>query len=146
MKSASNKPPAKPRKPANPEAPTQWHRRLARLVGRKWGVQMDPRGNVSEGVLDGRVIAIRCAKSKTPPITVTAATLERVHEVWGVFLTQTDAAQIYALSAAQFKRTASFYSPRNGQPHYTARLSRFARHARLIGTVPEEEVGEIGIP
>ena len=128
------------------EAPSLWHRRLARLVGRKWGVQMERKRNLSEGTLDGRLIAIRCAKSKTPPITVSAATLERVNEVWGVFLTQTDAAQIYSLSAADFKRTACFYSPRNGQPHYCARLSRFSRHAQLIGTVPEEEVEAIGIP
>ena len=132
--------------PADPDAPTLWHRRLSRLVGRKWGVQMERNRNLSEGTLDDRRIAIRCAKSKTPPITVSAATLERVHEVWGVFLTQTDAAQIYALSAADFKRTACFYSPRNGQPHYSARLSRFSRRAQLIGTIPEAEVKAIGIP
>jgi len=129
----------------DPKASTLWHRRLARLVGRKWGVQMARKGNLSEGTLDGRVIAIRCAKSKTPPIAVTAATLERVHEVWGVFLTQTDAAQIYSLPAPEFKRLAYFYSPRNGSPIYTIRLRRFSPRATLIGTVSEEEVREIEI-
>lgn len=104
------------------------------------------KGNLSEGTLNGRVIAIRCAKSKTPPIAVTAAALERVHEVWGVFLTQTDAAQIYSLPAPEFKRLAYFYSPRGGQPIYTIRLRRFSSRATLVGTLSEEEVGEIEIP
>ncbi|RYG58932.1 hypothetical protein EON80_26320, partial [bacterium] len=112
------------RQPADPDAPTLWHRRLARLVARKWGVQMEAQRNLSEGLLDGRRIAIRCAKSKTPPITVSAPVLERVHIVWGVFLTQNDSAEIYAMSAKDFKRIASFYSPRSGQPLYSARLSR----------------------
>jgi len=130
----------------NPEAPSLWHRRLARLVGRKWGIRMERKGNLSEGTLDGRVIAIRCAKSKTPPIAVTAATLERVHEVWGVFLTQTDAAQIYSLPASDFKRLAYFYAPRNGPPIYTIRLRRFSSRATLVGTLSEEEVAGIEIP
>ncbi len=128
------------------DAPTLWHRRLARLVARKHGVQMEAKRTWSEGTLDGRRIAIRCAKSKTPPISVSASTLERVHEVWGVFLTQTDAAQIYALSAPEFKRIASFYSPRNGQPIYTIRLKRLSARATLIGTLSEEEVAQIEIP
>lgn len=129
----------------NPDAPTLWHRRLARLVAHKWGVQMDFKG-LSEGTLDRRRIAIRCAKSKTPPISVSASALERTHEVWGVFLTQTDAAQVYCLSAQEFKRLAYFYSPRNGQPTYTLRLKRFASRATLLGTLGEEEVAQVEIP
>ncbi len=137
---------SRPPRRANPDAPTLWHRRLARLVARRWGVQLDFKGNLSEGTLDGRQIAIRCAKSKTPPISVSASALERVHEVWGVFLTQTDAAQVYSLPAQEFKRLAYFYSPRNGQPTYTIRLKRFSSRATLLGTVPEEEVEGIEIP
>ncbi len=131
---------------SNPDAPTLWHRRLARMVARHWAVQMDSKANLSEGVLDGRHIAIRCAKSKTPPISVSASALERVHEVWGVFLTQTDAAQVYCLSAQEFKRMAYFYCPRKGQPTYTIRLKRFSSRAKLIGTLSEEQVGSIEIP
>ena len=134
------------RPPVRPDAPTLWHRRLAHLVARKWGVQMEANRTLSEGSLDGRRIAIRCAKSKTPPITVSASALERVHVVWGVFLTQTDSAEIYAMSAKEFKRVASFYSPRSGHPLYSARLSRFSRRAELIGTVSQDEVEAIGIP
>ena len=133
------------RTPANPDAPTLWHRRLAQLVARKWGVQMERNRNLSEGTLDGRRIAIRCAKSKTPPITVSAPVLERVHEVWGVFLTQTDAAQIYSLPVSEFKRLAYFYSPRNGQPTYTIRLKRFSSRATFVGMLSEEEVEEVEI-
>jgi hypothetical protein len=131
---------------ARSDAPTLWHRRLARLVARRWGVQLEPKGNLSEGVLDGRVVAIRCAKSKTPPISVSASALERVHEVWGVFLTQTDAAQVYSLPAQEFKRLAYFYSPRKGQPVYTIRLKRFSSRATLVGTLGEEEVEQVEIP
>lgn len=130
----------------NSDAPTLWHRRLAQLVARKWGVQMERNRNLSEGTLDGRRIAIRCAKSKTPPISVSASVLERVHEVWGVFLTQTDAAQIYSLPVSEFKRLAYFYSPRNGQPTYTIRLKRFSSRATLVGMLGEEEVERIEIP
>ena len=107
---------------------------------------MERNRNLSEGTLDGRRIAIRCAKSKTPPIAVSVSVLERVHEVWGVFLTQTDAAQVYSLSATEFKRLAYFYSPRNGQPSYTIRLKRFSSRATLIGMLSEEEVEAIEIP
>ncbi len=137
--------PRPPRRP-NPNVPTLWHRRLARLVARQFGVQMESKGNLSEGVLNGRHIAIRCAKSKTPPISVSASALERAHEVWGVFLTQTDAAQVYSLSAQEFKRLAYFYSPRNGQPIYTIRLKRFSSRATLLGTLSEEEVEQVEIP
>lgn len=131
---------------ANPDASALWHRRLARLVARRWGVQMDFKGNLSEGILDGRRIAIRCAKSKTPPISVSASALERTHEVWGVFLTQTDAAQVYCLSAQEFKLLAHFYSPRKGQATYTLRLKRFSSRATLLGTLSEEEVAQVEIP
>lgn len=131
---------------ARPDAPSLWHQRLARLVARKWGVQMASKGNLSEGTLDGRLVAIRCAKSKTPPISVSASVLERAHEVWGVFLTQTDAAQVYCLPAQEFKRLAYFYSPRDGQPIYTLRLKRFASRATLLGTLGEEEVAQVEIP
>lgn len=131
---------------ADPDAPALWHRRLARLVARKWGVQLERKGNLSEGTLDGRRVAIRCAKSKTPPISVSASALERVHEVWGVFLTQSDAAQVYSLPAQEFKRLAYFYSPRNGQPTYSIRLKRFSSRATLLGIVSEEEVAQVEIP
>ncbi len=134
------------RTPVNPDAPSLWHRRLARLVARKRGVQMEGHRNLSEGTLDGRRIAIRCAKSKTPPISVSESVLERVHEVWGVFLTQTDAAQIYSLPVSEFKRLAYFYCPRNGQPTYTIRLKRFSSRATLVGMLGEEEVERIEIP
>lgn len=138
--------PSRPPHRANPAAPTLWHRRLARLVARQWDVQMERNLNLSEGTVNGRRVAIRCAKSKTPPISVSASVLERVHEVWGVFLTQTDAAQVYSLSATEFKRLAYFYSPRNGQPIYTIRLKRFSSRATLLGTLGEEEVEQIDIP
>lgn len=137
---------ASSRRLADPNAPALWHRRLAYLVARKWSVRMESNKTLSEGALEGRLIAIRCAKSKTPPITVSAHVLERVHEVWGVFLTQTDSAEIYSMSAQDFKRIAYFYSPRNGVPLYSARRVRFVRRAQLLGTISEAEVEDIEIP
>jgi hypothetical protein len=119
---------------------------LARLIGAKWGVKMSSNRALNEGMHGRTPIVIKCAKSTGAPIQVSKATLERVGEVWGVFLSETDSAPVWRLSASEFKRVASFYSPRNGTAHYQIRYKRFTRVAELIGTVAPEEVEVVEIP
>ena len=123
-----------------------WGRRLARLVGAKWKVKMSSNRALNEGMHGQIPIVIKCAKSTGAPIQVSRATLERVSEVWGVFLSETDSAPVWKLSVRDFKRVASFYSPRNGTPHYVIRYKRFTREAELLGTVASEEVEGVEIP
>lgn len=51
-------------------APSQWGRRLARLVGEKYGVKMSENMSKNEGTWRKKAIAIKCAKSLMPPVSV----------------------------------------------------------------------------
>jgi hypothetical protein len=102
--------------------------------------------SLNEGTLDRTPIVIKCAKSVRAPLTVSKTTLERVNEVWAVFLTSTDAGEVWRLSASDFKQAASFYSPRNGVPHYSIRYKRIKARAELVGIIPEKDVARCEIP
>ena len=128
------------------QAPLMWGRRLARLVGRRMGVKMSRNRAINEGTLGQMPVIIKCAKSYGAPIQVSAASLERVSEVWGVFLSPVDDGEIWRASAADFKRVAYFYAPREGTPYYSIRYSRFKRIATRAATVPADDVLRVEIP
>lgn len=127
-------------------APGMWGRRLARLVGRRYGVKMSRNRAINEGMLDRTPIIIKCAKSYQAPIQVSAPSLERVSEVWGIFLSEVDDGEVWRASAADFKKLAYYYAPREGVPHYQIRYSRFKRIASHAGTVPAADVLRVEIP
>lgn len=128
------------------QAPGMWGRRLARLVGRRYGVKMSRNRAINEGTLDHTPVIIKCAKSYQAPIQVSASSLERVSEVWGVFLNEVDDGEVWRAPVAEFKRFAYYYAPREGVPHYQIRYSRFKRIATRAGTVPAADVLRVEIP
>ena len=128
------------------QAPTMWGRRLARLVGRRYGVKMSRNRAINEGVFGRTPIVIKCAKSYQAPIQVSANSLERVGEVWGVFLSEIDDGEVWRAPAAEFKKLAYYYAPRDGVPYYLMRYSRFKRIASHAGTVPSKDVLRVEIP
>ena len=128
------------------QGPTMWGRRLARLVGRRYGVKMSRNRAINEGTLDRTPVIIKCAKSYQAPIQVSAASLERVTEVWGVFLSAVDDGEIWRAPASEFKKLAYYYAPREGVPYYSIRYTRFKRIAAHAGTVPAKDVLRVEIP
>lgn len=128
------------------QAPQMWGRRLARLVGRRYGVKMSRNRALNEGTFERTPIIIKCAKSYQAPIQISANSLERVGEVWGVFLSAVDDGEVWRAPAAEFKKLAYYYAPREGTPSYMMRYSRFKRIATLAGVVPAEDVLRVEIP
>ena len=127
-------------------APQMWGRRLARLVGRRYGVKMSRNRAINEGMWERTPIIIKCAKSYQAPIQVSANSLERVGEVWGVFLSEVDDGEVWRAPAAEFKKLAYYYAPRDGVPYYMMRYKRFKRIATHAGTVPSKDVLRVEIP
>ncbi len=127
-------------------APGMWGRRLARLVGRRYGVKMSRNRAINEGVFGRTPVIIKCAKSYQAPIQVSANSLERVGEVWGVFLSEVDDGEVWRAPAAEFKKLAYYYAPLDGVPYYMIRYTRFKRIATLAGTVPAKDVLRVEIP
>ena len=128
------------------QAPAMWGRRLARLVGRRYGVKMSRNRALNEGMFERTPIIIKCAKSYRAPIQISANSLERVGEVWGVFLSEVDDGEVWRAPAAEFKKLAYYYAPRGGAPFYSMRYSRFKRIATHAGTLPAKEVLRVEIP
>lgn len=128
------------------QAPLMWGRRLARLVGRRYGVKMSRNRALNEGMWERTPVIIKCAKSYGAPIQISANSLERVGEVWGVFLSEVDDAEVWHASAAEFKKLAYYYAPRDGVPYYLMRYKRFKRIATHAGTVPAKDVLRVEIP
>ena len=128
------------------QAPQMWGRRLARLVGRRYGVKMSRNRAINEGMFETTPVIIKCAKSYRAPIQVSANSLERVGEVWGVFLSEIDDGEVWRAPAAEFKKRAYYYAPRDGAPYYLMRYSRFKRIATHAGTLPAKDVLRVEIP
>jgi len=128
------------------EHPQMWSRRMARLIGRKFGVKMTSHLSQTDGMHERTPIVIKCAKSYRAPIALSQKTLERVSVVWGVFLDEKDNAEIYTMSARDFRKNASFYSPRNGSPHYVIRYKRFKANSEHLKTLPNRDIDAIEIP
>jgi hypothetical protein len=127
-------------------APTQWGRRLARLVGEKYGVAMAENYSKNEGRLRGRDLVIKCAKSQTPPISVLTEMLDRLDDVWAVFLTPDGGGEIWTISAAAMR--AHGYQTHGANVPRRVELGRkkIAAIGKLIGTLEVEEVDSCHIP
>ena len=127
-------------------APSQWGRRLARLVGAKFGVTMSANLSKNEGTFRRKNIIIKCAKSPMPPVSVLARTLEHIDQLWAVYIMPEGSAEIWAVDAGQVREhgylTRSHTTPR--------RVELFRRKIILIGkqigTLEPEEVESCYIP
>ena len=127
-------------------APSQWGRRLARAVGDKFGVKMSSNQAKNEGAYLRKDIVIKCAKSTAPPIFVLSDMLERIDEVWGVFLMDDDSAQVWSISAGQVRDSAYFTHGPNVQKRAEIYLRQIIPIGKLIGVLTPDEVAACRIP
>lgn len=127
-------------------APSQWGRRLARLVGEKFGVQMVENQAKNEGTYKGKDICIKCAKSPMPPVSVLIEMLERVDQVWAVYVLFEGTAEVWAIDSKQVRDLGYFTHGEKVQK----RVEIYLRHIRpagtLIGTLTKAEVASCRIP
>jgi hypothetical protein len=126
-------------------SPQAWGRRVARLVGATFGVEMVADRSKNEGTLGQKRIVIKCAKSATPPIFITTEMLQRADEIWGVFLEFGQGAQIWSCSV-EFVRANAYFTrgPQTRRAEIT--LKAMKRGGTLVGTLSQEQIEACHIP
>ncbi len=137
-----------PRPEAN-SAPSQWGRRLARAVGARFGVAMVSNRARNEGEWQGREVAIKCAKSTAPPISVLVSSLDRLDEVWAVFVMPEGHAEVWQLSIAHLRRHGHFTRPgQSGKAPARVEIRRrkVIQTGQLIGQLDASDVEACHIP
>ncbi len=127
-------------------APSQWARRLARVVGAKFGVQMSPNHANNRGEFGARSVVIKCAKSTMPPVSVLASMLNDLDELWAVFVLPSGRAEVWTIPIAQVEKYA--YQTRG--PKVQKRLEitrrRILNRGQLLGILEVDEVEACRIP
>lgn len=127
-------------------APTQWGRRLARLVGQKFNVAMCDNYSKNEGRLRGRDLVIKCAKSQTPPISVLTEMLGRLDDVWAVFLVPDGSAEVWVISAAAMRGNGYQTHGPNVPRRVELGYRKISALGKMVGTLEVEEVDSCHIP
>ena len=128
------------------EAPSQWGRRLARAVGAHFGVTMSPNHAKNEGTFGNRDIVIKCAKSTTPPVSVLSSMLERLDDVWAVFILADGSAEVWTAPARVIRKHAHQTRGLKAAPRFEITRRRLSPHAKLVGVLPVAEVERCRIP
>jgi hypothetical protein len=126
-------------------APSQWGRRLARLVGDKFGVKMSDNWSKNEGTWRKKDIVIKCAKSTMPPVSVLVPMLDRIDQLWAVYIME-EGAEIWAIDADAVREHGYFTHGPNVQKRVEIYLRKIVNIGKLIGTLTEEEVESCNIP
>lgn len=127
-------------------APSQWGRRLARLVGEKFSVAMSDNYSKNEGRHRGKDIVIKCAKSQTPPISVLTEMLDRLDEVWAVFLTPDGGGEVWRVTAAAVREYGYQTHGVNVPRRVEIGLRKISVLGTLVGTLDADEVDSCHIP
>jgi hypothetical protein len=127
-------------------APSQWGRRLARAVGDKFGVRMSDNFSKNEGLYRGRNIAIKCAKSLMPPVSVLTDMLDRIDDLWAVYVTPEGGAEVWLLDIEKVRANGYFTHGPNVQKRVEIYHRKVVQAGRLLGTLSPEEVERCHIP
>ncbi len=127
-------------------APSQWGRRLARLVGEKFGVQMVENQAKNEGTYQRKDICIKCAKSPMPPVSVLVDMLERVDQLWAVYVMFDGTAQVWSIDTKMVRELGYFTHGEKVQKRVEIYLRRITPVGTLIGSLTKEEVESCRIP
>jgi hypothetical protein len=127
-------------------APSQWGRRMARLVGEKFGVNMVENQARNEGAYRKKDIVIKCAKSIMPPVSVLNDVLDRVDELWAVYVMPEGHAEIWSITNAQVHKHAYFTHGANVQKRAEIYLRHIIPIGKKIGELTEREVESCRIP
>jgi hypothetical protein len=126
--------------------PSQWGRRMARMVGEKFGVNMVENHARNEGTYRNKDIVIKCAKSLMPPVSVLVDVLDRVDELWAVYIFPEGHAEIWAISAALVRKHAYFTHGANVQKRAEMYLRYITPLGKKIGELTIEEVEACRVP
>ena len=127
-------------------APSQWGRRLARRVGAKFGVAMTENQSKNEGRIRGRDIVIKCAKSQTPPVSVLGEMMDRIDELWAVFLVPEGDAEVWRVPVAAVRAHGYQTHGRKVQRRFELRYRKVVEFGKLVGTLDRKEVEACNIP
>ncbi len=103
----------------------------------------------NEGAWQGREVAIKCAKSTSPPISVLVSMLDRLDEVWAVFVLPSGEAEVWRLSIVHLRRHGHFTrAGRSGKapPRVEIRRRKVVQSGVLLGLLEAEEVEACHIP
>jgi hypothetical protein len=127
-------------------APSQWGRRLARLVGAKFGVEMVANQSKNEGSWRGKDIVIKCAKSPMPPVSVLVEMLDRLDYLWAVFIMFEGHADVWSIPVKALKDNGYFTSGEKVQKRVELHLKKAEALGSKIGILTPEEVESCRIP
>jgi hypothetical protein len=127
-------------------APSQWGRRMARLVGEKFGVNMVENHARNEGTYRNKDVVIKCAKSLMPPVSVLIEVLDRVDELWAVYIFPEGHAEVWSITAAQVRKHAYFTHGPNVQKRAEMYLRHIMPLGKKVGELTVEEVESCRVP
>lgn len=127
-------------------APSQWGRRLARLVGAKFGVEMVENQSKNEGDWRGKDIVIKCAKSPMPPVSVLVEMLDRLDFLWAVFIMYEGHADVWSIPVKALKDNGYFTSGEKVQKRVELHLKKAEVLGTKIGSLSVEDVESCRIP
>lgn len=127
-------------------APSQWGRRLARLVGAKFDVEMVENQSKNEGSWRGKDIVIKCAKSPMPPVSVLVEMLDRLDYLWAVFIMYEGHADVWSVPVKALKDNGYFTSGEKVQKRVELHLKKAQALGTKIGSLDAEDVESCRIP
>ena len=127
-------------------SPTQWGRRVARLVGEKFGVEMVSNHARNEGAFDDKDIVIKCAKSTTPPVSILTSMLDRLDQLWAVYLMPSGRADVWAVDIETVRERGYFTRGEKVQKRVEVYFKVIIEVGEKVGELTEAEVESCRIP
>ena len=128
------------------EAPSQWGRRLARLVGEKFNVKMSDNWSKNVGIWQERNIVIKCAKSPMPPVSVLIGTLESIDELWAVYVMPEGHAEIWSVPVREVRAHGYFTHGARVPKRVEITRRKILALGAQIGTLDSRDVDSCRIP
>lgn len=127
-------------------APSQWGRRLARVVGDKFGVAMSGNFSKNEGIYGGKDIVIKCAKSPMPPVAILIDMLERIDELWAVYIMPEGGAEVWVVPIEKVRAHGYYTRGPKVQKRVEIYRRKIVQLGTLFGTLTADEVEACNIP
>lgn len=127
-------------------APSQWGRRLARLTGDKFGVTMSDNMSKNEGSYGGKDIVIKCAKSQMPPVAILIDMLERIDELWAVYIMPEGGAEVWIVPIEKVRAHGYYTRGPKVQKRVEIYRRKIMQLGTLFGALSADEVESCNIP
>jgi hypothetical protein len=100
----------------------------------------------NEGTYRGRDVVIKCAKSLMPPVSVLVDVLDRVDEMWAVYILPEGHAEVWSITDKQIRENAYFTRGANVQRRAEIYYRHIVPIGKKIGELTEDEVESCRIP